>query len=624
MFVSFIMLSKGINMENKDIFISYKSEEFDDALWVKNTLEKNGISCWMAPMCISGGASYATEIPNAIKNCKVFVLILSEKVQESKWVPRELDQAINLDKIIMPFMLEDCALKNDFAFYLTNVQRYSAYFDKEAAMAKMLEDIKNYLGYKEPEIVPVSEEATETITQPESEEKTTEEVNTQSIKNGKPAALTPKVGTTKKTNKQKPKGKGKKIIPAIVCIVVVLAVLIGSIIVKQSQKITVADMAFEKNDYSVEIDGKIIDSDDMLALAEFENLSFLSFTNCTFDMENLNTLSAHDLSSLVLENCSLTDAQLKSLDFKALENLTELNLNGNEKITNFDVLSPLADSLTALYINGTSPASLDLIEDFTKIEQLSMNNVGISSLSILNKMAYLEILEADGNNIETLNGLENATILSKVSLKNNNISDVSILAKSAESLKYLYLDNNNISDLSGLANCKNIIGISASFNKLTSVEWLSEWNALQTVLLSNNSIESASGFIKSENLTYLDLSNNKLTKIDGIVFEADGYIEVNLSNNGITSVTLPNNCHFSKLALHGNPLTDDSFLSKTKGSDVSFNFFNELNPKILETAEFYNIYIADCPTDRRVEVEQASYKVTLTTANEIEKLIFEE
>ena len=85
------------NSQPKAVFISYKTEEFDDANWVRATLENNGISCWMAPMCIPGGSSYAVEIPNAIKQCTVFVLILSEKSQLSKWVPRELDQAINED-----------------------------------------------------------------------------------------------------------------------------------------------------------------------------------------------------------------------------------------------------------------------------------------------------------------------------------------------------------------------------------------------------------------------------------------------------------------------------------------------------------------------------------------------
>ena len=128
-------------MNDKDVFISYKAEEFEDAIWVKSVLENNGISCWMAPMSISGGASYATEIPKAIRACKVFVLMLSEKQQNSKWVPRELDQAINAGKTVLPFMLENCELKDDFNFYLTNVQRYAAYENKASAMKKMIVEI---------------------------------------------------------------------------------------------------------------------------------------------------------------------------------------------------------------------------------------------------------------------------------------------------------------------------------------------------------------------------------------------------------------------------------------------------------------------------------------------------
>ena len=40
----------------QDVFISYKSEEFQEADWVRQKLESGGISCWMAPNSITGGA----------------------------------------------------------------------------------------------------------------------------------------------------------------------------------------------------------------------------------------------------------------------------------------------------------------------------------------------------------------------------------------------------------------------------------------------------------------------------------------------------------------------------------------------------------------------------------------
>lgn len=140
-------------MANKDVFISYKAEEIEEANWVKSVLESNGISCWMAPSCIPGGSSYAVEIPQAIRQAKVFVLILSSKAQSSQWVSREVDLAINEGKIVLPFMLENCALKDDFNFYLTNVQRYAAYENKLAAAEKMINEIKALIGYNATESV---------------------------------------------------------------------------------------------------------------------------------------------------------------------------------------------------------------------------------------------------------------------------------------------------------------------------------------------------------------------------------------------------------------------------------------------------------------------------------------
>ena len=101
----------------------------------------------MAPSCIPGGSSYAVEIPQAIRQAKVFVLILSSKAQSSQWVSREVDLAINEGKIVLPFMLENCALKDDFNFYLTNVQRYAAYENKLAAAEKMINEIKALVGH---------------------------------------------------------------------------------------------------------------------------------------------------------------------------------------------------------------------------------------------------------------------------------------------------------------------------------------------------------------------------------------------------------------------------------------------------------------------------------------------
>lgn len=162
-------------MENRDVFISYKAEEIKEATWLRDTLEQNGISCWMAPESIPGGSNYAVEIPRAIQSCKVFVLVLSEKAQSSPWIAKELDRAINANKIVMPFMIENCQLEDAFNFYLTNVQRYEAYESKVSALGKMIAEIRALIGANTDEQPHVNVEKPEPAPKKETKKKKAEE-----------------------------------------------------------------------------------------------------------------------------------------------------------------------------------------------------------------------------------------------------------------------------------------------------------------------------------------------------------------------------------------------------------------------------------------------------------------
>lgn len=145
----------------KEVFISYSTIDAVSAETVRNVLEKNGLSCWMAPRDIPGGSNYTREIPIAIRNCKVFVLILSENAQNSHWVLKELDSAVNCGKVILPFMLEDCVLNDEFNFLLTGAQRYSAYQKKAEAMETLIGRIRGILAASGPSVAeePGQEEA---------------------------------------------------------------------------------------------------------------------------------------------------------------------------------------------------------------------------------------------------------------------------------------------------------------------------------------------------------------------------------------------------------------------------------------------------------------------------------
>lgn len=130
----------------QDIFISYSTKNYDDACIIKRVLIKNGFSVFMAPDSIPAGSNYTKEIPRAIQACKVFLLLFSSQAQASIWVPAEVETAFKNQKLIMPFVLENCPVSEDFDFLLSRSQRIEAYEKKTEALENMVATLKQVLG----------------------------------------------------------------------------------------------------------------------------------------------------------------------------------------------------------------------------------------------------------------------------------------------------------------------------------------------------------------------------------------------------------------------------------------------------------------------------------------------
>ena len=133
---------------NCEVFISYSSKEKEIASLVRETLENNGITCWMAPESIPASSGYASEITEAICNAKVVVLILSSPSMESKWVTKEVDFAICENKPIIPFHIDDSKLNKTFQLYLNNVQHIDAYKRIKQALGDLLDNVVALVGEK--------------------------------------------------------------------------------------------------------------------------------------------------------------------------------------------------------------------------------------------------------------------------------------------------------------------------------------------------------------------------------------------------------------------------------------------------------------------------------------------
>lgn len=119
--------------EGKSVFISYSSRDSWFIDGITKILEQMGISYWKAPEMIPPGSNYAREIPKAIRECRMFLLIMSKASQESIWVEKEIDSAIGYRKSIVPLKIDSEPLNDMFQFYLNNVQMIPYYEDAEKA-----------------------------------------------------------------------------------------------------------------------------------------------------------------------------------------------------------------------------------------------------------------------------------------------------------------------------------------------------------------------------------------------------------------------------------------------------------------------------------------------------------
>lgn len=571
------------------IFISYKSEEYHYADKVRFMLEQNGISCWMAPESIPGGASYATEIPRAIRECKGFVLILTDKSQNSQWVPRELDRAINAGKVIFPFVPERVKLNDDITFYLTNVQMYPAYEDWDREIGRLISDVSDVVGVK-PVIQPgppVEEPAPKPEKKPKKQK-------------------TPKPVKKQPDDPQKPKKRGKIVLFSVLAGIVVLAGVIGliSFITYQSNSVMILNQRYDKNDRELVLSDVSLSEQDIKAIAEFKELGILKLSHCELGTTDLSPLSHKSLYRLQLSGCDLTADSFRTIDLSEMK-LTDLDLSDNPQFKALDVLADCKE-LTVLKVSGDGLTTLKPLSGMTKLRTLIACNNALNTLEGVETCIYLEKVNVSNNQLTSLEGLNNATLLTKVWFSDNHISDVSPLKNAYAAVKTLGAGGNQLTDLSEVAQMTALTHLDLSHNRLTDIGLLSALKNLSALDVSFNALTKADADSLSGTLIYLDLSFNQIREINGgfqINSYAQGYL--NLEGNALHTVPIRENKAYRLLNVADNPLDSVSALSGMESAKVlivgyTADFDAEaIYPKVVDA-----LYLIDCPLDKQVGISE--------------------
>ena len=110
-----------------DVFLSYAAADKTTAEAVVTGLESHGVRCWMAPRDIPAGSEYGEQIIEAVKACRVFVVIFSTSANTSPHVRREVERAVSAEKTIVPFRVENVEPTGAMEYALGNTHWLDAF-----------------------------------------------------------------------------------------------------------------------------------------------------------------------------------------------------------------------------------------------------------------------------------------------------------------------------------------------------------------------------------------------------------------------------------------------------------------------------------------------------------------
>jgi hypothetical protein len=87
-----------------DVFISYRRKDIEFVTQLDQELTNRGVSAWFDKESIEVADHWRTSIAEGIRDCKVFVLVLSPDAVESVNIRKEVDLAERHGKKIIPLM----------------------------------------------------------------------------------------------------------------------------------------------------------------------------------------------------------------------------------------------------------------------------------------------------------------------------------------------------------------------------------------------------------------------------------------------------------------------------------------------------------------------------------------
>jgi len=108
----------------RQVFVSHASANADVAMAICNGLEARGVSCWIAPRDVAFDGTYGTGIMKGLRECDVFLIVVTDAAAESQQVEREAERASHYQKRIIPVIVGSSEPGPRLEFYVAGRQQF--------------------------------------------------------------------------------------------------------------------------------------------------------------------------------------------------------------------------------------------------------------------------------------------------------------------------------------------------------------------------------------------------------------------------------------------------------------------------------------------------------------------
>ena len=110
------------NSAHPEVFVCYASHDRERVMTVVRSLQSHEVSLWLDQHRISGGMSWAQQIVQAIRSCKVLLLMCSNAAMRSRAVAQEIQMAWKYQLSYLPLFLERTSFPEQVEFFLEGCQ----------------------------------------------------------------------------------------------------------------------------------------------------------------------------------------------------------------------------------------------------------------------------------------------------------------------------------------------------------------------------------------------------------------------------------------------------------------------------------------------------------------------